>query len=262
MARPDFQPDQFTATFRCFGGLQKLLVRRYREMPVEYRFRGHPGVKDAIEALGVPHTEVEAILANGRSVGFDHQLQPGDAIDVYPVFAPVPAQLLRPLSPQPPDPAAFILDVHLGKLARRMRLLGFDCLYDNHYGDAEIIRLASDRERIILTRDRGLLKHRQVRHGYLVRSDFVAVQVREVLARYRLSALVRLWRRCMTCNGLLEQVEKSAVEHCLEPKTRLYYHNFHRCTVCGRLYWPGSHYAGIQCWLESVLDPEPSAPDS
>ena len=262
MARPDEQPEQFSAAFRCYGGLDKLLARRCRNGPVEYRFRGHPGVKDAIEALGVPHTEVDAILANGRSVGFDYQLQPGDVIAVYPVHAPMPALPLRPLTPQPPDPAVFILDVHLGKLARRLRLLGFDCLYDNQYGDAEIIRLASDRERIILTRDRGLLKHRQVRHGYLVRSDAVAVQVREVLARYRLSARVRLWRRCMSCNGLLERVDKPAVEQRLEAKTRLYYNDFHRCTACDRIYWPGSHYAGIQRWLTTVLEPDPPAPTS
>ena len=250
---PDLQPDQFTATFRCLAGLQELLVRRYRTRPIEYRFRGHPGVKDAIEALGVPHTEVDAILANGRPVGFDYQLQSGDTIDVYPVFAPVPVQSPVPLSHRPPDPAIFILDVHLGKLARRLRLLGFDCLYDNRYGDAEIIQLASDLQRIILTRDRGLLKHRQVRHGYLVRTDDVASQVREVIDRYQLRPQVRLWRRCMKCNGLLEQVQKSAVVHLLEPKTREYYEDFHRCSACGRLYWPGAHYAGIQRWLEKVL---------
>lgn len=249
---PDLQSDQYTATFRCCGSLQELLVRRYRKRPIEYCFRGHPGIKDAIEALGVPHTEVDAILANGRPVGFDYQLQPGDSIEVYPVFAPVPAQPLFRLSPSPPDPATFIVDVHLGKLARRLRLLGFDCTYDNHYDDAEIILLACDHERIILTRDRGLLKHRQVLHGYLVRADTVADQVREVLARYRLRAQIRLWRRCMRCNGLLEPIEKSAVEHRLERKTRLYYKDFHRCSACDRLYWPGSHYAGIQRWLKSV----------
>ncbi len=250
---PDLSPDQFTATFRCLAGLQELLVRRYRAGTTEYRFCGHPGVKDAIEALGVPHTEVDAILANGRPVGFDYQLQPGDTIDVYPVLATVPAPAPVPLSHRPPDPAIFILDVHLGKLARRLRLLGFDCLYDNRYGDAEIIQLASDLQRIILTRDRGLLKHRQVRHGYLVRADDVSTQVREVLTRYQLRPQVRLWRRCMRCNGLLEQVAKSAVAHLLEPKTRRYYNEFHRCSVCNRLYWPGSHYIGIQRWLKSVL---------
>jgi uncharacterized protein with PIN domain len=262
MEQSEGPPEQFIAAFRCFGGLQNLLARRPREGAIEYRFRGHPGVKDAIEALGVPHTEVDAILVNGLSVGFDYQLQPGDAIAVYPVHAPVPAQPLRPLSPQPPDPAVFILDVHLGKLARRLRLLGFDCLYDNHYGDAEIVQLASARERIILTCDRGLLKHRQVRHGYLVRSDAVTVQVREVLARYQLAAQVQLWRRCMSCNGLLARVDKSAVAHRLEPKTRLYYDDFHRCTACGRLYWPGSHYAGIERWLNTILEPDSSTPVS
>jgi uncharacterized protein with PIN domain len=253
MAPRLLQTDLSSATFQCFGHLNMLLVRRSRERPVEYRFRGHPGVKDAIEALGIPHTEVDAILANGRSVGFEYQLRQGDVIAVYPVFAPVPVQPLRLLSLPPPDPATFILDVHLGKLARRLRLLGFDCLYDNRYDDAGIVGLAGEQGRIILTRDRGLLKHRLVRHGYLVRSTTVAVQVREVLERYRLFRCIRLWQRCMACNGLLEGVAKSAVLHRLEAKTRLYYEEFHRCTGCGRLYWPGSHYAGMQRWLDSVL---------
>ncbi len=249
---PATKDTPFTAAFRYFGNLQNLLKSKYREGPIIYPFREHPGVKDAIEAMGTPHTEVNAILANGNSVGFSYQLQNLDSIDVYPLFLSVPAKQLIRLSPPPPDPATFVLDVHLGKLARRLRLLGFDCLYQNDFADAEIMQLSLEQGRIILTCDRGILKHRQVLFGYLVRSDQVDVQVREVLARYLLFDRIRPWLRCISCNGLLERVEKAAIEHRLEPKTRLYYEDFHHCIDCDRLYWKGSHFEKINRWLETL----------
>jgi hypothetical protein len=253
---PDTKDTPFTAVFRYFGNLQNLLKRKYCEGAIIYPFREHPGVKDAIEAMGAPHTEVNAILVNGSSVGFSYQLQNLDSIDVYPLFLSVPAKPLIRLSPPPPDPATFVLDVHLGKLARRLRLLGFDCLYQNDFTDAEIMQLSLEQGRIILTCDRGILKHRQVLYGSLVRSDQVDAQVREVLARYLLFDRIRPWLRCMSCNGLLERVEKAAIEHRLEPKTRLYYEDFHHCIDCDRLYWKGSHFEKINRWLET-LSPSP-----
>jgi uncharacterized protein with PIN domain len=243
---------QFTATFYCCSSLQALLLNKYRESPILYLFNEHPGIKDAIEAMGVPHTEVDAIVVNGCSVEFNYQLQHHDVVNVYPAHVPVPVADVLHLTPQTPEPATFILDVHLGKLARRLRLLGFDCLYQNDFGDAEIIQVAQDQGRIILTRDRGILKHRQVRHGYLVRSDQVTAQVREVLERFLLSDSIQPWLRCMACNGTMEAVAKSAVEHRLEPKTTLYYEDFHRCIDCDRLYWQGSHFEKIELWLSHL----------
>lgn len=247
-------PPRSVALFRFHGGLESLLVRRYRDEPVRYSFRDNPGIKDPIEAMGVPHTEVDVILVNARAVAFDYPLQQGDLVDVYPVRASLPVATPLRLAPQPPEPIGFILDVHLGKLARRLRLLGFDCCYRNDRDDVEIMTVALRERRIILTRDLGILKHRQVRHGYLVRSDQVDHQIREVLTRYALSDRVQLWRRCLVCNGLLKQVPKEAILDRLEPKTRLYYETFHRCTDCARIYWQGSHFAGIRQWLESFLN--------
>lgn len=238
-----------TASFRYFGNLTKLLKRDYQQELIVYRFKEHPAVKDAIEAMGIPHTEVDIVLANNESVGFDQQLQNGDAIDVYPLGCAIPSAQLLHLTPRPPAPSKFILDVHLGKLARRLRLLGFDCSYDNEMDDAEIMQRSFTERRIILTRDRGILKHRKVVHGYLVRSDHVDEQVQEILTRFSLHDAIQTWLRCMACNGLLEQVEKSEIMDRLEPKTRLYYDDFRRCTVCDRLYWQGSHYAKIRDWL-------------
>lgn len=251
MTNPDPIHVEFVARFRYFGNLHKLLKRRYRSEQSDYRFRTHPGIKDAIEAMGVPHTEVDVILVNNRSVDFKYKLLDRDAVDVYPLFTPLPAQELLHLSPSVPGTVTFVLDVHLGTLARRLRLLGFDCLYRNDFSDAEVMQLSLEQGRTILTCDRGILRHKRVVHGYLVRSDQVDQQVREVLARYQLHERVRPWLRCMACNGLMEEVRKGEIEARLEPKTRLYYDDFRRCGECDRLYWQGSHFAKINQWLSA-----------
>ena len=242
----------FAARFIFDEQLEGLLVRRYRVRPVIYRFRDHPGIKDPIEAMGVPHTEVDVILVNGRPVGFDYRLQDGDTVAVYPVHADLSLPVCRRLSPPVPQPATFALDVHLGKLARRLRLLGFDCFYRNACDDDELIVLALAQERILLTRDLGILRQRRVVHGYLVRADRVDLQVSAVLTRYGLWDAIRPWRRCTLCNGLMEQVAKAEILPRLEPKTRRYYEEFHRCVACGRLYWQGSHHARIKAWLAQL----------
>lgn len=242
-----------SARFRFRGGLEDLLVSRYRADQAIYRFRDKPGIKDAIEAMGIPHTEVDVILANGLSVSFSYPLQDNDIVDVYPVLSDVPITRPLQLSPAPPEPVTFVLDVHLGKLARRLRLLGFDASYRNAFDDLDIMAVAEREGRVILTRDLGLLKHRRVKHGYLVRSNRIERQLRDVMQRYDLHRRIRLWTRCMVCNGLLVEVDKEDVLDRLETRTRLYYHDFHRCSGCDRLYWQGSHHARIVAWLDRFL---------
>ena len=203
--------------------------------------------------MGVPHTEVDVILANGLPVNFSYPLQDDDNIDVYPVFSDITTTRSLKLSPSPPEPLSFVLDVHLGKLARRLRLLGFDSCYSNDFEDVDIMAVAEREGRIILTRDLGILKHRRVKHGYLVRSNRVEEQVQEVMRRYDLQGRIRLWTRCMVCNGLLEKVNKADILDRLEPRTRLYYHDFRRCSGCDRLYWQGSHHARIVAWLDRFI---------
>ena len=247
------QQAQLTARFRYFGSLQKLLRFQYRPDPLLYHFEGHPGVKNAIETMGIPHTEVEALLVNHQSVGLDYQLQDHDLVDVYPLDTPVPLAAHQSLTSVTKMPIGFVADVHLGKLARRLRLLGFDCLYRNDFKDSEIIQISVDEERVILTRDLGILKHRQVCHGYLVRSGQIDEQVREVLVRYKLFDKINPWRRCVHCNGFLSEVKKDAVQHRLEPMTQTYYEVFHECADCEHLYWQGSHFEKMTRWIDDVL---------
>ncbi|SHJ35345.1 hypothetical protein SAMN02745165_02160 [Malonomonas rubra DSM 5091] len=243
-----------SANFKFFGRLQAMVAGRGAEGH-DYSFQQNPAIKDAIEALGVPHTEVDLILVAGSPVSFSYHLQDGDPVAVYPVGDFVAASPSAKLTLPPPEPLGFVLDVHLGKLARRLRMLGFDCRYRNDYADPEIIKLALDDGLIILTRDRGILKHACVKHGYLVGSQLVDEQVREVLGRYDLYDRISPQSRCPSCNGQLREIEKERIRQRLQPKTARYYSQFYICSSCEKLYWQGSHYKKIAAWLQQRLGP-------
>lgn len=234
-------PPEHTAEFRFYEELNDFLLPEQRKETLVYRFSGHPAIKDPIEVLGVPHTEVELILVNGHSVGFDYQLQDGDCVAVYPMFESLDVSPLLKLREKPLRDPRFVLDINLGKLAKRLRLLGFDSLYRNDWRDAELADVAASEGRIVLTRDRRLLYAKRITHGYWVRAVQAERQVEEVLRRFDLYRLIRPFARCLACNGELAPVAKAEVLDRLEPRTRLYYEVFYRCGDCGKIYWEGSH---------------------
>lgn len=240
------------ATFRFYADLNDFLPPYHRRRDVVHEFQRHTTVKDLIEALGVPHTEIDLILANGVSVDFAYRVQDGDHISVYPMFTALDITPVIRLRPHPLREPRFVLDVHLGKLATYLRLLGFDALYRNDYADQALARLSSEEGRILLTRDRGLLKHSIVAHGYYVRATEGLAQLLEVLRRFDLFDAIQPFHRCVQCNGLMEPVDKAAILDRLLPKTRLYYDEFHRCIDCGRVYWRGSHYERLARLVERV----------
>jgi uncharacterized protein with PIN domain/sulfur carrier protein ThiS len=204
----------------------------------------NPGqsVKHLVESLGIPHTEVLAILVNGSPVEFSYLVEDGDQVQVDPIES----EML------PGDPR-FILDNHLGRLAVYLRMLGFDSLYRNDFQDEELARLADEQERILLTRDRRLLMRSQVQRGYWLRSKTPQVQLEEVVRRYDLGSRASPYRRCMRCNGLLQPVDKEAVLDRLQPLTRQYFDDFRMCTDCRQIYWKGSHYEHMQQLIEQVI---------
>lgn len=236
----------FTAYFRFYEELNDFLAPIKRKRMVAYDFQGNPSVKHAIEAMGVPHPEVDLILANGRSVDFGYRLVNEDRVSVYPVFESLDISPVVRLRPEPLRKSTFVLDVHLGKLARMMRLLGFDCLYQNDYEDSEIVRISVEQNRIILTRDRHLLQAGAVTRGYWVRSGFVDAQLQEVLQRFDLFSQIQSFRRCLLCNGAIEETPKANVLDQLEPKTIRYYNRFFQCGQCGQVYWKGTHFDKLQ----------------
>jgi uncharacterized protein with PIN domain/sulfur carrier protein ThiS len=227
---------------RFYEELNDFLVPALRKTDILHDCNRRTSVKDMIESFGVPHTEVDLILVNGVSVDFSHIVKAGDRISVYPVFEAVDISPVIRLRPAPLRTPRFVVDANLGRLARYLRLLGFDCRYGNDLTDSEVARLSVEESRMVLTRDRALLQQRIITHGYFVRADLPREQVREVLARMDLYRLVRPFTRCTRCNGVLEAVDKRTVMDELQPKTRKYYEEFRRCPECGQVYWKGSHF--------------------
>lgn len=228
---------QNTATFNFKGELSGWLASGSEH---EYCFKGNPSVKDAIEAIGIPHTEVAAIVINNVSAGFNYLLQNNDRVEVYSHGLYRPQQFL--LADTAPLNSGFVADVHLGALARIMRLLGFDVLYNNNYTEADIIQIATTRKRIVLTRSTHLLKHKRIEWGCLIRSENSEVQTMQVIKRFNLLPVTNAFSRCMVCNGLLTVVDKQAVVDLLPPKTKQFFDEYWQCRHCKRIYWKGSHY--------------------
>jgi uncharacterized protein len=232
---------EYTAEFRFYAELNDFLSAAQRQQTLPYRFSGHPAIKDPIEVFGVPHTEVELIVVNGRAVVFNYQLQTGDRVAVYPVFKNLDINAVSKLREKIVCKPRFIVDVNLGKLAKRLRLLGFDCLYRNDYKDVEVANISASEQRVVLTRDRRLLYAKQISHGYWVRAVDIDIQVAEVLHRFDLYDSIQPFARCLMCNGVLNPVAKADILARLEPKTKLYYDIFYQCSDCQRVYWEGSH---------------------
>ena len=231
-----------SSTFRFYEELNDFLAPDRRRVAFDYAFKGTPSVKDAIEAIGVPHTEVDLILVDEDSVGFGRLLQGGERVAVYPVFERLDISTATRLRPEPLRVPRFVLDVHLGKLARYLRLLGFDTLYERDYADADIAAISASESRIVLTRDKGLLKRKEVTRGYWLRNTQPRAQLAEVVRALDLRRRVELFTRCMVCNRIVETVDESEVRDALPAGLRGQFGRIARCPGCERLYWPGSHY--------------------
>jgi len=242
-----------TARFRFYAELNDFLAPERRGVPFVHSFRGTPAVKDVIESLGVPHTEIDLILADGESVDFTWRLRDGVRVSVYPVFEAFDVAPLSRVRPVPLRDVRFVADGHLGTLARYLRMIGFDTLWRNDAPDAELARASVEEHRILLTRDRGLLKRRSVTHGYLVRSPDPVRQLAEVVRRLDLFRSIAPFRRCLRCNGVLETVRKEDVVERLPPRVRASHDEFRRCAACARVYWAGSHQRRMQRIVDALL---------
>lgn len=240
------------ACFRFYGNLNDFLPPHRRQVEFAHHLKEQGSIKDTIEALGVPHPEVNLILVNGESVSFSYLVQTGDQISVYPQFTALDITAISQVQPPPLSQIRFVLDVHLGKLATYLRLFGFDTLYRNDYNDDELAQISSQEQRILLTQDRGLLKRSRVTYGYSVRSDQPEAQMVEVVERFQLHAVITPLRRCPRCNGELARVEKAAIQDQIPDYTRLYYDEFTRCQSCHQIYWKGAHYERIQSLVDWV----------
>lgn len=230
-----------TARFRFYAELNDFLPEVERQVWFDYRFSGSPALRDAVEALGVPHPEVDLIVVNGQSVGWEHALASGDEVSVYPVFESLDIAPVVRLRPEPLRVTRFVVDAHLGRLARWLRMLGFDALYDARFDRARIIAAAIREPRIILTRDRRLLRDGRVTHGYWVRNSNARRQIAEVVERLDLRAQFTPFARCMRCNGTLVPRPPAEVAGQVPPRARERAKEFRQCDACGKIYWSGTH---------------------
>ncbi len=237
---------------RAYAELNDFLPPRVRYAAQVRPVRPHQSVKDVVEAAGIPHTEVDLILVNGESVGFGRHLRPGDRVAVYPMFETLDIGPLTRVRPGPLRDPRFLVDVNLGGLARLMRLMGLDVRADWVADDAALARTAAAEHRILLTRDHGLLKRRNVTHGVFVRSNHPLGQMVEVVRRLDLADRLVPFSRCLRCGGVVAEVAKDAIADRLEPLTRRYYDTFRQCSDCGQIYWEGSHQRRLDALVARI----------
>jgi uncharacterized protein with PIN domain len=240
------------ATFRFYDALNGFLARERRGHDFSKSCARDATTKHMIEALGVPHTEVELILVNGVSAGLDTLIEEGDRIAVYPRFANLDVASLARIAQRPPGRMRFVADAHLGGLARLLRMAGFDTIYDNTIGDDVVEDLALGEGRVVLTRDRELLKRRGVEYGAYVHALKSQAQLSEVFERFDLAERARPFTLCLHCNAPLRRADKEEVWARLPPAVRLLQHDFATCDVCRRVYWKGSHFRRMTHMLEAV----------
>jgi uncharacterized protein with PIN domain/sulfur carrier protein ThiS len=240
------------ATFRFYEELNDFLPRAQRHRDIVCECARAATTKHMIEALGVPHTEVELILVNGESVGFDRMIEDGDRVAVYPVFEAFDVTPLVRLRETSLRQTRFIADAHLGGMARFLRLAGFDTLYDNNFHDAEIEAIAAREHRIVLTRDRDLLKRRTITHGCYVRALKAEQQLAEIVERLDLRRSAKPFSLCLQCNAPLHPVPKAEIEDLLPPSVRENQQRFSTCEVCHGIFWEGSHWRRMAALLVSL----------
>jgi uncharacterized protein with PIN domain/sulfur carrier protein ThiS len=243
-------PEQITIRF--YEELNDFLPQDHRKTDFVHELKQDRSVKDLIESIGVPHTEIDLIIVNGQSVNFDYLVQDGDHISVYPVFESLDISPLNHCQAKPLRKTRFVLDTHLGKLAAYLRMLGFDTIYRNDYDDPELARISVDERRILLTCDRQLLMRKKITHGYFVRSRQPQQQLLEVLLRFDLTNNQQPFTRCMHCNGKIRPVNKQSIEERLPPNTKQYYDEFFQCEICNKIYWKGSHYQKMKRMIDNL----------
>ena len=241
---------------RFYEELNDFLPEERKKKRFTHHFIDRTSVKDLIESLGVPHTEIDLILVNGKSIGFKYKINYGDDISVYPVFESFDITNVQHLRAKQLRKPKFVADVHLGRLTRYLRMMGVDVLYKNDFNDDEIVRISIKERRAILTRDRGILKRNEVTHGYWIRTIKVEEQVEEVLKRFNLQKEIKEFTRCIKCNELLKPIKKETIIDLLPPKVANSQNDFYRCPGCNKIYWKGTHYLRMLKFIQSIKNNE------
>ena len=244
-----------TVSFIFHGFLQQLLKKELRTVsPFLHHFDRRASIKDVMESLGIPHPVIGNLTVNDHEIGFDYILLDNDTVEATPLIPPVDPFTPTLLRPQVLKKIAFVVDVNAGRLALLLRMLGFDTMYGNDIRNGRLAEISQSQNRILLTRDTALLKRKIIIHGYLLREQKPDRQLVEVVRLYDLSSRIKPLSRCIPCNGLLVPVSKKVIMDRLEPLTRKYYHSFHICRECNKIYWPGSHQEKIRTFIDRIIE--------
>lgn len=239
--------------FRFYAELNDHLPVEKRMVPFAHILDHCLPVKDMIEALGVPTGEVDLILVNGESVDLSYVVKDGDIVSLYPVFESFDIISVARVRSLPLRQTRFVLDVHLGKLAAYLRMLGFDTLYRNDYTDEDLVSTSNSEGRILLSKDRKLLQRSTLTRLYCVNANDPKGQLVEVLRRFDLFKSTVPFQRCLRCNSVLQPVRKEIIVSRVPPKVSQFYDEFQVCRACDRIYWKGGHYDRMQSFIDSVL---------
>ncbi len=244
-----------TVTIRFYEELNDFLPEEKRKKQFEHNFWGKPSIKDLIESLGVPHTEVDLILVNGESVNFNYLVRDKDRISVYPEFESFDISNLQKLRPKPLRKPKFICDVHLGKLARGLRMFGFDVYYQNNLSDEQIIEISLTQKRTILTKDLGILKRKEVTRGYFVREENAEKQIAEIIEKFDLITSSKPLTLCLECGGKLLRISRKKISNfeSLPQKVKESQNQFFICKDCKNLYWRGTHYENMKLSINNII---------
>jgi uncharacterized protein with PIN domain len=239
-------------SLRFYEELNDFLPVEKRKKRFEHKFLDRTSVKDLIESLGVPHTEVDLILVNGVSVGFSYLINDKDDISVYPLFESFNISDVQHLRNEPLRNPKFVSDVHLGTLARYLRMTGFDTKYNNNFTTNDIIKISFEEKRTILTRDKNLLKRNDVSRGYWIRNEMPVEQLKEIFNRFHLKGLVKEFSLCLICNNPLIKIEREKIISRIPEKAAEYHRDFSYCTSCDKVYWPGTHYQKMKSLISEL----------
>jgi uncharacterized protein with PIN domain len=242
------------ATIRFYEELNDFLPEDKRKKDFSVSFCQQSTVKDLPASLGVPHSEVDLILINGESVDFSFPLEGGERISVYPVFESLDIRSVRKLGPDSLRHLKFVADVHLGKLVKYLRLFGFDTLYDKGFDSHSLVEISARQGRVLVTRSRGLLKHKVITRGILVRETDPRMQLKSIFERLDLHAEARPFSRCLCCNGLVEPIPKQGVAaQSLPSRVMAKDQTFTSCNSRHRVYWEGTHFERMSHFVKEVL---------
>ena len=241
------------AIFRFYEELNDFLPKKRRKKDFQVDFKGRRSVKDMIEALGVPHTEIDLILVNGKSVDFAYVLQGGNRISVYPVFETLNIENVTRLRKVPLRKTKFMADIHLGDIVKYMRALGFDVYFNPSLSSRKLIEISKRENRVILTKSRKLLKFKEVTHAIFIRPGTTAEQIKRILDCLDIKDSIKPFSRCLRCNNIVKNISKDSIEDRIPPKTKALCDQYTYCKFCDKIYWKGTHFIKMNKAIDQIL---------